>query len=269
MTVRIEAGWDHDVIGTATITIDDPTDGQWSVSISTGTYSHQDLSSATGASTYTDFATALQTAMNASGDSTDTFTVSYSTSTLRYTITSNGSRNFTLKDPTATTARKVMGQILGFTSEAVAGSSSPTDAVTGDALPWYIISPAVGALSDRTDDYEPSGIAIGDETEDGSHYSIARTASPTYNDFAIMLEGQAACFKRDATNSSPWAYPWTYQHFFEHVRSIEPFLIVDSDASENTVHMLRPGSANWNPDRRESDHNLYDIRFDTYVEGRL
>ena len=265
MTVRIEAGWDHAVIGTATISIDDPIDGTWSVSISTGTYSHQDLSSATGASTYTDFATALEDAMNASPSTSDTYSVSYNTSTLRYTISSSGSRNFTVNNPTTTTARKVMGQIIGLTSQTTASSGS----LTGDILPWYVISPSVGALSDRTDDYEPSGIAIGDETEDGSHYSIARTASPTYNDFAIMLEGQAACFKRDATNSSPWAYPWTYQHFFEHVRSIEPFLIVDSDASENTVHMLRPGSANWNPDRRESDHNLYDIRFDTYVEGRL
>jgi len=114
------------------------------------------------------------------------------------------------------------------------------------------------------DDYEGGVVSEGAEADDGSQYSVSVTSPVVYSDFDFTAETQAATFTRSATA----AVPWTWRHFFEHVRASEPFLV--ADGTDNTVHLLRPDAAGFRPTRTVANWNdRWDISLATIVEGRL
>lgn len=249
MALRILAGWDFTVIGSGTFDVTD-SGGTENLAYSSGTYIHEDISSVL--SDYSDFATQLQSDLNGSGTLNGTYTVTWSTSAFTYTISCD--ENFT------GALNTVMKNVLGRSTNMTASQTSHASEIR----PYYVISTNVGAKSNVIDDYEPRDIVQGAFADDGTPYAVSRNSPPTFHDFSVRLEERAAVYKRAAASDPPW----TWQHFFEHVRGTEPFLAVDD--SESTVHTLRPDSAAWQAQTLGDDYTgHFDIRLETYMRGRL
>jgi hypothetical protein len=251
---KIYAGWNFSSLGTGTLEWTDSS-GTFSVSFTTSTYAHVDLQSVMGTGLYDDFATALQTAMDASA-SARTFTVTYSTSSMAYTIAPN-SGTIVLTTNTNT----VMRNILGYNSLPTGAAASTSSQIR----PYYVIDPNIDGQSSVTDDYEPSGFSFDGETDNGYSYGISRETAPTYYDWVQMMEPKEVVFTRAATSS----VPWTYQHLFAHARNFEPIYYENTANLDTAVHLLRAEGAHWAPQRVTADYDgQWNIPFRTRVVGR-
>lgn len=249
MTMRVLAGWDFAVLGNGAFAATD-TGGTDTLTYSSGKYLHEDIS--TVLSAYSDFATQLQTDLNASGTLNGTYTVTWSSSAFTYTIACDESFTATLNT--------VMKNTLGFSADLTPGATSHVS----DIRPYYLISTLNGCKSQVSDDYEPRDIVEGSYADDGTPYAVSRTSPPIFHDFSVRLETRAAVYSRAATVS----VAWTWQHLFQHVRGTEPLLVVDG--SESAVHTLRPESAYFQAQTIADDYTgHYDIRLETYLRGRL
>lgn len=262
MTLQIFAGWDFARIGTFSLVIDD-TGTTDTIAFTEGTYAHVDMSTPLsdagyGADLYTDFATALQTSLNASSNLAGTYTVELTKSTLIYTISCDV--NFSIRSSTNTVARQILG---------LNPLNLPTTAATSyDATrtPYYAIEGAAGCRSSDSGLYEPDDIVDEDETEEGYAVSLGIGTSPKYLDFELMTEERASTFKHEASSSTPW----TFQHMFEHCRNVHPFQLEDD--SDDMVLFFRDSRAHFQPRRQASDWDaIWNIPFECrhigYVEG--
>lgn len=252
MTLRIEAGVNTAKGINLSAEFDDTSADALQLS---GTFCHTDLSAVLGTGLYVELAQALEDLLNASVSLTATYTVTYDPVALSYTISATG----TFSVDFTSVSSSLLGQALGFSS-MLSGASSYTSTVR----PFYLLTGTCGGKSQVSDDYEPDNIVETAEAEDGTTYSRSRFSAPIYQDFRLPLEPRARVFKRRAEA----AVPWTFQHFHEHVRGQEPFLLVDD--AESTVHVLRKRSAAFAPSRVVQDFDDYwDLEMNTYVKGRL
>ncbi len=263
MALHIECGWDQAVVGTSSIRLtEDPGGTPDTITGSVGalTWCHRNLSGVLGSGNYQSFPTQLENALDAASANGYTYNVVFNSTTLRYTISAGSGEDFDIEYNSGTTAEVRMFQILGLAG-ASAGSTST---YTGTRVPYYVIGSAMGAASEKTDDYEPPGIVEGSFSDSGQDFSVSRTASPVFSDFSLAFEAKSASFKREATTT----VPWTYQHMWEHARGTEPFVVVDD--SESTVHRLRPEGGSFQPRRASADYdNYWHHMFKTYMLGRL
>jgi hypothetical protein len=218
------AGWDTAAIGTFSVVIGG-TVGSGTATVTASTYSHTDLSSVTGTNTYTAFATAVQTALNAVVAG---WTVSYSTSTYAYTISHATAFTLTWTGTGGTNLQRA----LGFT--ATVGS---TTSATSTVRPYYVIVPAISARSQVSDVYEPDDIVKEAVSDGGSSFAISKDTTETFSDWEQQMESASATLARSAVA----AVPWTWEAFFKHLRGAYPFRLVDGSTS--TVHKLREKGA--------------------------
>lgn len=257
MTHRIESGWNVATLGTMTLSVTGNL-GTASVSITTGTYCHTDLSSVLGSGLYDDFAGALKAALDASATSSTAYVVTWNTSTLVYTIATVAGCSLTFPN---SEAGNRMADALGFTRNS---TTSTLTTQTSTRRPYYVIDGAMGARSSWSRLYEGDDIVSQAEAEDGSTYSVARTTAPKYEDWTVQFEELEAVYSAKAVT----AVPWTWQHFFEHSRGIEPFGVFDDDG--NSVHVLRARGARFKPARVQSDWDgVFNIELQTINRGAL
>jgi hypothetical protein len=218
------AGWDTAAIGTFSVVVGG-TVGSGTATVTASTYSHTDLSSVTGTNTYTAFATAVQTALNAVVAG---WTVSYSTSTYAYTISHATAFTLTWTGTGGTNLQRA----LGFT--ATVGS---TTSATSTVRPYYVIVPAISARSQVSDVYEPDDIVSEAVSDGGTSFAISKDTTETFSDWEQQMESASATLARSAVAS----VPWTWEAFFKHCRGAYPFRLVDGSTS--TVHKLREKGA--------------------------
>lgn len=254
---RIEAGWDHDLDGDAAVQVDEGS-GAVTVTISTGTYCHTDISSADKipSGNYTDFASALETALNNAASLSLTYTVTWDGDSEEYTIgvsSTGASLSF------SGAAQVYMRNILGFS-----GNQSTATSHVSDQVPWYVISAEMDAWSSVTDDYEDREIAYEAVTDSGSTYLISRTESPVLSDWTVRLEPKEAVYGRAAPSDEQW----TWQDFFEHCRKGRPFARIDS--LDSSAHKLRAEGASFRPRFVAADWDqVRDVRILSYNLGYL
>lgn len=255
---RIEAGWDHTLDGSAAIQVDEGS-GAVTVSITTGTYCHTDISSADKipSGNYTDFATALETALNNAGGLSFTYTVTWDGDAQEYTIgvsSTGAALSFSSAD-----AQVFMRNILGFS-----GNQSNATSHVSDQTPWYVISTEMDVWSDVTDDYEDRDVAYEGVTDSGDTYLVSRTESPILSDWTVRLEPKDATYGRTA----PADEPWTWQDFFQHCRKGRPFARIDS--FDQSAHKLRAEGASFRPRFVINDWDqVRDVRILSYNLGYL
>lgn len=231
------------------------------VTINTGTYAHVDISSvATG---FSDFATALAAA------STGT-TVTFDVTNLTYTLTRGAA--FTLTFPN-TTAGNNAADILGFARNT---SYTGATSYTSVARPYYVLRGKIDGQASESDEYEPSGISVDGEADDGTAYGISRLRAPVYLDWLQRFEeptppvtiagaGQAI-FERDATALVPWS--WQAAH--KHARNAMPFILRAPTPVTGPVVKLRADGAQFAPQRVVSDYQgLWDIPIKSRLMGRV
>lgn len=211
------AAWTFDISGAYTAS---------AVAIPDTSYSHVTMESVTGTGTYTAFATAFQTALNSGGRSG--FTVSFSTSTLLYTIARVGA-NFGI-----TFNSTDMRRACGFT-----GNLSGAASYVSTVIPYYTIAAEIGARSRVTQVYEPEEIVVEAVADGGTSYSVSKSTTETLSDWTQPMEPKAAVF----IDSAEAATPWTYEHYFKHLRGMHPFICYDSNLPSTTVHKLRADGA--------------------------
>lgn len=249
MTASIHAAFDFATVGAFSVSFTD-SGGTKAVSLTTGKNTHVNVSSVVSTLNY--FATRLQTAINGA-PLAGTYTVTFNASTLKYTISSTVTFSMTFTLPS------VGSRVLGFTA-----NKSGANTYTSDVAVYYSIALRRGGISNPTDDYEPAGYAEDAFVEGGDHYGVRAGVSPTFFDFTAPSEKRAATFKRAALA----AVPWTYQHFFEHVRNVESFALVTD--TETSVLRLRADGARWAPQRLVQNYDdLWSIPFATALRGRV
>jgi hypothetical protein len=260
VSLYLEAGWDFARIGSFSIVMTDDGGGPVTITISTGRYSHSDLSAVMGTGEYTDFATALAAAINANATLENDYSVTWAPATGTYTI-AKASGLFTITGtgmggpPLSGVAMNVLGR------ENIAEDVS---SVSSEFRAYYSIAPAHGGKSQVSDDYEPDGLTEGGYTTGGGHFAITAGSGITFHDFSLMLEPKSAVYERVATAGTPW----TYEHFFKHVRSTEPFSL--SDGTDYEVFTLRPESARFKPAREVADYDgHWNLTLACYLEGRI
>ena len=254
MTLKIECGFNVASFGSLKITVD-ATD----VTISSGKFCHQDISSVDGASEYTALEDAINAALSTAG--VTTVTVEYlSTGYYRLNRVS-GTPSVTCGADEADAAHARMGQVLGFQSSP--GTIGATE--NGDALPYFSLLSEMGGKSADSDDYEATSYSEDSEAEDGSAFGISTTGRAIYADWMCRMEPRAVVYEREATA----AVPWTWQHFYRHCAVVHPFLVSD-DFGDETVHKLRAGEDRFKPAHVQPDfRDLFDLSVKTRVLGRL
>lgn len=216
-------------------------------SVTSGTYAYQTFASLMPAATpYSDFATAVQAALNAVGSGT--YTVTYSTVTHAFTITRTvGGPAFTLA---SWTSGGNLRRALGFTADLTTTAASTV-------RPYFVIVPAVGARTDFSDVYEPDDIVDEAVSDGGTAYSVARQTSELWCDWSQTMETKAATLARSATAS----VPMTWQAFVKHCRGQRPFGVYES-AVGNVLYKMRADGASFHPERVDSDYDgLWNIPF--------
>ncbi len=260
MALRILAGWTfgdanaiefeiEEVTGGNTFNIRFDESGGWANGLGTAVtetrYCHETMGTiGTGLGGYADFATDLKAVLEIGSvlaGSSLTYTVTWSTTQLRYTLSASGSGlagiRFTGVGIDADDAARA-AELLGFSG------NDTTGAIVGDITAAYSIDAAMGCKSNPTEVYEPDGAAEGGWTSGGAHFGISVVDSILFDDFDLYFESKEATFKESATTS----VPWTYQDFWENARASEPFIVVDD--VDSRVHFLRPdGSASFKPER--------------------
>lgn len=244
MTARAYFGWDHGRLGTLTVTWNDGS--ARTASITAGAHAHIDFFG----SLYTDLATALQTAVNAVSPGN---TITFSTTTLLYTWSRAGA--FTITAGTNTLARR----ILGF-------SSLPTGSATShssDVRPWYVVSGAVGGVSEVGPIHERSARAAV-RYSGRKAYFVAKSDAPKFQPYSFRLEAKAAVFKDYAAAS----VPFTWEHGIEHASSGDA-ITIKTDTEERCYYLTEQGTQ-WDPRRVKQDWDgRFDVPFDAQWIGKV
>lgn len=281
MTVRLDAGWDFARIGSAKMLVTEFTGslafqiicdssgiqyatsagGSVTVVDSDTSWCHTDLSSKLGTGQYDDFPGALKAALDA-GSAALGNNLSYDVtwSDAQYSIVVDASDFAAFTFSTLSDAGTTMRRILGFS-----GDSSSAHGHLSDVTPYYTIEAAMPSKSNVKREYHQGGMVNQRVSNSGAHYGIGPQAFAKYYDFELWYESAAAVFSADATS----AVPWTYEHFWEHVQASEPFVCVDSVASQNTVHYLTAQGADFDLARHQQDWDKWKIAFRTIYEGTL
>lgn len=113
--------------------------------------------------------------------------------------------------------------------------------------------------------YEPAAIYFDHEADDGTAYSIGRSNTALYSDWAFELEPKRKMWKHAATASDPY----TFQHVIEDSRADKPFLMFTSTATaivgsgDNFRHLaeglyrFRAEGSNFKPRFRNQDYHNF------------
>lgn len=273
MSLRYEFGWDFAHVTDVSVPGSDD-GGAFTLGFSSGTYCHTDLSSVTGSGTFTDFASALETELNAESGGAGTYTVTYAAGT-GYTVAyDNGSFSLTLA---GSDERAQLAAILGF-SGSVSGSAS----YASDMRPKYTIRPAIEARTQLSDEYEPDDVAAAGVADDGTRTHIARDTAEIWVDWTQVAEIETVPANWEDAGTPPYKrqvdagtsaddVSWSYQHAFEHVRKgHHPFLVVDSGTSESAVFLMRAEGMGFRPARwTGQDQPIWSVSFKGSLLGRL
>ena len=289
MTVRIFAGYTFGAtIPSATITVTEATgsldlditcdgngiqydDGGAQVDDADTQWCHYNLSGVLGTGIYDDFAGALKGVLDEASlqvGNTWTYTVTFNASAYTYTISAaEGNTALTFSG----TPGSRMRNLLGFTANQGSAASH-----TSDMRPYYVVIPQLGSRSKLTTYREPGNLIGGAIASDGTHYSIHPQSLPKHYEWTHEFEQHEGDTIAGAGTGvfiqehGDTLVPWTWEHFFQHVRASEPFGLLDSTTEigdELFVHYLRPEHAHFAPKRRQVDWDKWDIEMRTFWEG--
>lgn len=212
------------------------------------------------------FAGALQAALRtaastATWPSSSTLTVTFSTTTLRYSI------GYTAQPLTAITMAQNVRRLLGY-SVNFAGSSN---LVTGNRTPLYVIEPILRAVStgDEGYNYEPKKIVLQSRNDFGQLFGVNRRCAPLYRTWLQEFESREKVVRFGAA----LAHPFTHQALVETCRTSHPFVVQNgwSDGRDE-VFFLTPDGACWSRGRAKRaggprDDAQYHVEYEALVAG--
>lgn len=248
------AGVDLSKIGTWSLTIDDNGGGSPTV------YDEDDLSSTLAmhiatsnvSPAYSSLSSMISTAIAA-----EPVSLLFSTTTYDYQFTyTGGGSGFDM------TLSQAAADSLGITTLV----HTNVTGITSDRTPYYVILSQTAARSAYSRDYEPEGVASQAVSDDATNiFGLARTTSPKFLDWRQQFETLESTFKAAAAT----AVPWTWEHLFEHCRTVFPVKVIDSDNYDDLEVFLRPEGAQFRPEPQTPDYDSqWHIPLNTVLAGR-
>ncbi len=186
--------------------------------------------------------------------------VTFSRSTLLYTLSCASAFTVTWSGAQGTAIR----DILGF--EANLGSATSH---TSTKRPKYLIATRHAGQTAVKASHEPSGRIQHAESDSGFQYSVhpdeiatyahwtqpyETNIGPTDADFASNFAVGGAPMRRADLGAATKVW-WTWEDFYKHVRGTLPFAMVDQAATTNEglVYKLHGDSAHFDPTRKTAD----------------
>jgi hypothetical protein len=223
---------------------------------STGVYAHGDVVGSADGVTIGSFITAMETQISG-------LTVTFSLSTLKYTLSASGTFSVTWTGIAGTTLR----DILGFS-----GDLSTASSYTSDLRPQYLVVSRLAGQSEVHETYEPGGRIAYAESDNGQSYSTHPVELPTYRDWVQpfeTLEGPTdsewnsngavgGTAVRTANVGSATKVTWTWEAMIKHLRATLPFALVDratSTKGEGQLYKMRGEAAHFDPTRITADYD--------------
>lgn len=190
-------------------------------------------------------------------------TMTFSLSTLKYTLSAASTFSVTWTGIAGT----VMRDILGFS-----GDLSTASSYTSDLRPKYLIVSRLAGQSEVHETYEPGGRIAYAESDNGQAYSTHPVELPTYRDWTQPFETLAGptdlewsgngavggTAVRTADVGSATKVTWTWEAMIKHLRATLPFSLVDRATSvkgEGDLYKLRGDSAHFDPTRITADYD--------------
>lgn len=220
----------------------------------------RDGASAWTLTNYTAFATTVKTVFDAATSST--FTVSFSETTGKYTI--SRATTFTLSFSGAADLR--LRAALGFT-----GNKSGANTYTSDVIPDYVWLSAMGARTyeGEPQDQEPDDVAEESVDDGGNAEVITKKTSEILATWWQTMEAKSAVYIRAAAAASSTI--WTYEDFVKRTRGTHPFVCYDpnsTEAANGTLHRFTAKGAAFRPRRVSPDYDdLWNVAFVTRELG--
>lgn len=209
-------GFDIARTGSMGVSLQD-TGGPYSISLTSGTHAHIDLSGISATSGYTTFASALKTAFDAA--SSETYTFTWSSTTRKYTIAGTSTFSLTFTGDAGTRLKAA----LGFT-----GNKSGSTSYTSDVAAYYAVPLARSQMSGYSRPFEREGYVKRSTSVNGTDYSVNAITIPSDVRFRLLYQPLADTFEADIVASSPWSM----EHAIKHARCHQPIACVyDSDPS--------------------------------------
>lgn len=206
---------------------------------------------------YGKFTSAIKTAFDAATGST--FTVTWSSTTGRYTI----SRGTVFTLTFATDADLRLRAALGFS-----GNKSGASSYTSDFVPAYIMATAVSARTDVVGPYEPDDIAEEAVSDGGEAFVVAKKTTEQIMTWVQGFEPRTSVL-RSASSQGVDSWQW----WFRQTRGAHPFLIqFEGLAGEGDgwVYQLTAKGASFKPRRYAADDDTYwVVPFEARWIGRL
>lgn len=209
---------------------------------------------------YTSFASAVQTAMNATPAGPG-FTVTWSTTTGLYTL-SHGS-TFAL-DFANNDEGDASADALGF---ARSGSYSGANSYTSVKVPRYVMASAISARTGVVGPFEPDDIAEMSVSDGGDDFVITVKTSEQLMMWQQQMEPRSSVYIKAATANSAVT---SWQDWFQRTRGTHPFWCSDVLEGEpnGVFYRLTGKGASFAPRRTEADYDGYwTIQFDTHWLG--
>jgi hypothetical protein len=229
MAAYLLTGYDIARIGALAAIVDD--DGPAAeFRMTAGQYAHRDLSSITAISTYTAFGTALASALNTASTGAGTYSVSWSATTGKFTITYSGGA-FTLTFSTVTTAAEGtrMRQLLGFS-----GDTGGNPSAVSDVIPYYYLALTKAGPARYGLPFEVAGQTRRQVSVDGNAFSVRPRTREKRVKFDLMFQSFATVFEDEASAS----VPWTYEALLGHVGAWEPILLSYASPERTAVYKM-------------------------------
>lgn len=232
--------------------------GQVATAVVATTYSHITFASlVTG---YAAFAAAVKVALDAGGGGP--YTVSFSTTTLMYTI-SRGT-NFAWDTAVGSDTALRMRYALGLGTGALSGLGATGTPYISTVRPYYLAVPLIVGRSEFSDVYEPDDISEEAVSDGGQARVVSKNTTELWSDWVQTMEakgapsgslttgGVATLGCATMTRSVSSTFPWSWQMLYKHVRGQHPFGVYES-ATANTLHQLRADGTSFAPDRYAKD----------------
>ena len=201
---------------------------------------------------YTAFATAVDAAFTAAAAAA--YTVVFSLTTGKYTISKDGGANFTLAFSGASASDLRLKGALGFSSASYSGANS----YTSDRVPDYVLLSTIGARTYEglPDDEEPDDVAEETVDDGGNAEVITKKTSEILATWWQAMEPRSQVYKRNQTTGG-----WTWEEFIKTTRGTHPFVVYDPNATElpgdGALHRFTAKGASFRPKRVTADFSDY------------
>lgn len=142
-------------------------------------------------------------------------------------------------------------------------SSTAAADIQSNVAPYYLIELDRDGVSDYSREFEERDLVKRAITNHGRSIGVAPRSISKLERFRLRFMPLSKVFKDEATV----AHPWTLQHFIEHVRVWEPWLL--HLTHRKTVYKMTERSGTFDDDLRDSVWGDYQELWDVDIEAQL